>query len=71
MHFWQRRKPITALQIAVSALEACRKDQLEHAQLKEYHSAMCKMLKDRDSRLVEDIARLSSKPSALPDAPEA
>jgi hypothetical protein len=60
--FWRRRQPATPLQLASAALEDCRCMQLEHAQLAEYHSAMLKMLQERDKRLVKDIQRLSKRP---------
>lgn len=64
LHFWQRRKPITPLQIAVAALEECQADQLDHAWKQEFHAAMTKMLKERETRLAKDVARLSSKKKA-------
>lgn len=59
-HFWQRAKPATALELAVAALEECRRDYLDHKQKAEYHAAMDAMLRKRDTRLVEDIQRLSA-----------
>lgn len=59
VHWWTKRAPPTALQIAVSTLEECRRDQLEQAQKAEYHGAMLQMLRDRDARLQQDIQRLS------------
>lgn len=59
--WWQprKRKVPTPLQLAAAALEDCRKDQLHHKGLQEYHAAMADMLKKRDARLLADIARLS------------
>lgn len=72
--WWRRvRKTYTALQIATAALEDCRKDQLEHAQKKEYHAAIQRMLGQRETRLVADIVRLSAKnvtPAAVDDGSE-
>lgn len=50
----------TALQLAVRALEECRKDQLEQAHKAEYHAAMADMLEIRENRLIVDITRLSN-----------
>lgn len=61
-HFWQRRSPPTALELATAALEECRRDYLDHKQKAEYHAAMVRMLKERDDRLVADIRRLSVQP---------
>lgn len=57
---FRRFKPPTALELAVTALEECRRDQLDHKQKAEYHAAMDAMLRKRDTRLVEDIQRLSA-----------
>lgn len=56
-----RRKPPTALQLAVADLEECRKDRLDHMRNAEYHSAMANMLELRDVRLQADIKMLSTK----------
>lgn len=57
--WWRPRKRPTALQLAVADLEECRRDQLNHKRLAEYHKAMADMLKDREKRLTADIKRLS------------
>lgn len=59
--WWRRRRSPSALELAVAALEECRRDRLHHAQLAEYHAAMLKMLEQRDKRLQEDIKRLSEE----------
>lgn len=59
--WWQRRPTPTALELAVAALEDCRRDQLDHKQKAEYHTAMEAMLRKRDERLTADIARLSAE----------
>lgn len=56
---FRKRRPPTALELAVSALEECRREQLHQQQQAEYHSAVSEMLKQRDKRLVKDIERLS------------
>lgn len=56
---FRKRRPPTAMELAVTALEECRRDQLEHSQQAEYHTAVSQMLKERDKRLVKDIERLS------------
>lgn len=56
---FRRRISPTALQLATAALEECRRETLHHKGLQEYHAAMAKMLKERDVRLQQDIARLS------------
>lgn len=56
-----RYRPPTALQLATSALEECRRMQLDHKQSAEYHTAMTAMLAKRESRLVDDVRRLSRK----------
>jgi hypothetical protein len=60
--FWKRMQKPTALQLAIAALEECRREGLEQAQKSEYHKAMVVMLKERDKRLVDEIKRLSKKP---------
>lgn len=70
-HWWQRRVPPTALQLATAALEECRRDQLDHKHKAEYHTAMHKMLEERDKRLQKDIARLSKRaPAGVLDSAE-
>lgn len=72
--WWCRpRKTYTALQIATAALEECRKDQLQHAQQKEYHAAIQSMLNKRETRLIADITRLSARnvtPAAVDETVE-
>lgn len=60
-HIWGRRETPTALALAAAALEDCRRDQLHHKQLAEYHGAMDAMLRAREARLQKDVARLSKK----------
>lgn len=57
--FRRRRRP-SALELAVAALEECRRDSLDQHQRAEYHEAMCKMLREREGRLMKEVARLSS-----------
>lgn len=61
--WWHLRRRIspTALQLAAAALEDCRRDQLNHKGLQEYHDAMSKMLAKREQRLQQDIERLNTK----------
>lgn len=61
--WWRRRTPPSALELAVTALEECRRERLHHAQLSEYHTAMLRMLEARDKRLQEDIRVLSESSS--------
>lgn len=56
---FSRRPPPTALELASAALEECRRDQLHHSQLAEFHTAIRRMLGEREARLAKDIARLS------------
>ena len=58
--WWKPKQAPSALQLAVTALEDCRCKQLEHSELSEYHTAMQNMLHQRETRLVADIARLTS-----------
>lgn len=64
-HFWSRTPSPTALQLATAALEACRRDHLEHKLKAQYHTAMTTMLEKRDTSLQADILRLSKKSKAL------
>lgn len=59
---FRRHKRPSALELAVSALEACRRDALDEAQKAEYHAAMVKMLKEREARLSKEVQRLSKNP---------
>lgn len=61
--WWHLRRRIspTALQLASAELEFCRKDQLHHKGLQEYHAAMAAMLAKREQRLQQDIERLNPK----------
>lgn len=67
---FRRRKRPSALELAVSALEECRRDALDEAQRAEYHAAMVRMLKERETRLCKEVARLSkNSTSALTKEP--
>lgn len=57
--FKRRRRP-SALELAVAALEECRRDSLDEHQRAEYHAAMVRMLHEREARLMKEVARLSS-----------
>ena len=68
--WWARgRSTPTALQIAAAELEQCRKEQLEQSDKAEYHTAMMKMLKEREQRLQRDITRLSKKDASGDESP--
>lgn len=56
-----RYQPPSALALATSALEECRRMQLDHKQSAEYHTAMVAMLAKRETRLVADVRKLSRK----------
>lgn len=56
---FRRRRPPTAAELARSALEECRREQLHQAQQAEYHAAMVRMLKEREKRLEADVQRLA------------
>ena len=57
--FRRYRRP-SALELAVAALEECRRDSLDQAQRAEFHAAMVRMLREREVRLMKEVARLSS-----------
>lgn len=61
---FRRYRPPTALELATSALEECRREQLNQSQQAEYHAAMAVMLVQREKRLAADIERLASLPAA-------
>jgi hypothetical protein len=56
---FRRHKPPSALQLAVSALEHCRRESLDYAHQAEEAAGMLKVCKDRETRLTKEIARLS------------
>jgi hypothetical protein len=62
VRWWHRKSEPTALHLAVAALEECRKDQLHHKKFAEFHTAVSKMLTERDKRLQQDIDRLKYNP---------
>lgn len=66
---FKRYRAPTAMELAVAALEECRRDQLDHKQKAEYHTAMEAMLRQRDARLQKDIQRLSRKATDTSAAP--
>ncbi len=53
-----RYRPPSALELAASALEECRRMQLDHKHSAEYHDAMHKMLIKREARLQADLRKL-------------
>lgn len=69
--WWRRAPRPSALALATASLEECRREQLEHADKQEYHAAMVKMLRERDRRLVKEMARLSRVAKGEPDPAEA
>ena len=69
--FRKRHRP-SALELAVAALEECRRDSLDQHQRLEYHKALVDMLHEREARLMKEVARLSSskaKPKLEQDTP--
>lgn len=66
-HWWQIRRPPTALQLAVAELEESRRNYLDHTGKAEYHKSMQDMLKKRITRLQSDIAELSAAVVKEPD----
>lgn len=65
-HFWQRRSPATALEIAVASLQEAQRNILDHTGKAEYHKAMADMLRKREKRLADDIRRLSANRATVP-----
>lgn len=61
----------SALELASAALEQCRREQLDTAAQAEAYSAALKMLRERETRLLKDVARLSQRPAKAPGAPVA
>jgi len=62
--FWSwftgRKPPApSALTLAHVDLDNCRANALQHARDAEYHTAMSRMLKDREKRLVAEIERMA------------
>ena len=57
-NLFKRRVP-TPLELAATALEQCRREQLDHAEKAEYHKAVEEMLLAREHRLLSDIQRFS------------
>lgn len=69
---FRRYRPPTALELATSSLEECRREQLnqhhhaeQHSAQAAQHNAEVKMLMEREKRLIKDIQRLSSKGAAV------
>ena len=59
--WWKPKPSPTALELAVLALQECRRDQLEYSDKMEYYVAVSKMLTEREQRLIDDIARMPIK----------
>lgn len=60
---FRRYRPPTALELATSSLEQCRRDYLDAAHKAEAYAADVKMLREREARLQKEVARLSKLPS--------
>jgi hypothetical protein len=61
--WWRRAKHVvSALELAQALLKDCQREQLDHKEKAEFHTAMTELLIKREQRLREDIVRFSIPP---------